>query len=621
MSRPAFKTQLFRFVDTFPAMDGDDDVLRHVGEYFDGAEVPRAPRLRRSTSPSTSRSARRLTASVARRNIARMADQFIVGPDARRGRRRPARAVAQGQRPHRRPPRREDRRRGRGRPLRGAGRRAHDDPVGRGGPLGARRPPRARRPRPAARGSTCRSSRPPSPPTSSRSPARSASPARRTGSGRSSRLAKEPRRPRPHRHGARRRQGPHAPARRASSSPSPSSADVHAGVVIQAYLKDSRDDLAEVIAWSAPRPVPLTVRLVKGAYWDTETVQARAEGWPVPVYERKVETDANFERCVRLLHDHHGEVRAAFGSHNLRSLAYAVAYARGRRHPRHRLRAADAARHGRAGPRRRPAARPPPPRLRPGRRARAGHGLPRAPPAREHLERELRPPPLRRGQGPRRAPRAARRRRPARARAGAAAPDDRRRRPDAVRPEPVAEWRRAWAAGADGRGGGAGGDRGDASTCPRSSAGEQVRTAATIDSVDPGDHEPRRRPRRRRAVPPRPTPRSPPRPRRSSRGRRRRSRSGPRAVPRRGVDAGAARRARRPRGVRGGQAVGPGRRRRVRGHRLLRVLRPGGAAPRRRGRRPGAVAAGGGEPPPLPGQGRRPSSSPRGTSRSPSRPA
>ena len=70
------------------------------------------------------------------------------------------------------------------------------------------------------------------------------------------------------------------------------------------------------------------MRLVKGAYWDTETVHARAAGWPVPVYENKAETDANYERCVRLLHDHHGEVRAAFGTHNLRSLAYAVAYAR-----------------------------------------------------------------------------------------------------------------------------------------------------------------------------------------------------------------------------------------------------------------------------------------------------
>ena len=67
---------------------------------------------------------------------------------------------------------------------------------------------------------------------------------------------------------------------------------------------------------------------MKGAYWDTETVVAEAAGWPVPVYEQKAQTDANFERCVRLLHSHHGRVRAAFGSHNLRSLAYAIAAGR-----------------------------------------------------------------------------------------------------------------------------------------------------------------------------------------------------------------------------------------------------------------------------------------------------
>src|SRR5262249_27943663 len=104
--------------------------------------------------------------------------------------------------------------------------------------------------------------------------------------------------------------------------------DIEAGIVVQAYTKDSRDDLADLIAFSASRAKPITVRLVKGAYWDTETVHARAAGWPVPVYENKAETDANFERCVRLLHDHHGEVRAALGTHNLRSLAYAIAYAR-----------------------------------------------------------------------------------------------------------------------------------------------------------------------------------------------------------------------------------------------------------------------------------------------------
>ncbi|MGH9273382.1 MAG: bifunctional proline dehydrogenase/L-glutamate gamma-semialdehyde dehydrogenase, partial [Acidimicrobiales bacterium] len=105
-------------------------------------------------------------------------------------------------------------------------------------------------------------------------------------------------------------------------------ADVQAGVVIQAVLRDSRDDLADLIAWSGGRRLPITVRLVKGAYWDAETVHAGAAGWEAPVFEQKDETDANYERCTRLLHGHHGEVRAAFGSHNLRSLAYAVSYAR-----------------------------------------------------------------------------------------------------------------------------------------------------------------------------------------------------------------------------------------------------------------------------------------------------
>ena len=48
----------------------------------------------------------------------------------------------------------------------------------------------------------------------------------------------------------------------------------------------------------------------------------------MPVFGTKAETDTSYERCVRMLHDHHGSVRAAFGSHNLRSLAYAITYAR-----------------------------------------------------------------------------------------------------------------------------------------------------------------------------------------------------------------------------------------------------------------------------------------------------
>jgi RHH-type proline utilization regulon transcriptional repressor/proline dehydrogenase/delta 1-pyrroline-5-carboxylate dehydrogenase len=113
----------------------------------------------------------------------------------------------------------------------------------------------------------------------------------------------------------------------------PKLARLNAGIVVQAYLKDSFDDLAELMSWAEerrrrlPGSPPVAVRLVKGAYWDTETIVAKAASWPSPVFENKAETDLNYERCTRLLLGHHGRVRAAFGSHNLRSLAYAMATA------------------------------------------------------------------------------------------------------------------------------------------------------------------------------------------------------------------------------------------------------------------------------------------------------
>jgi RHH-type proline utilization regulon transcriptional repressor/proline dehydrogenase/delta 1-pyrroline-5-carboxylate dehydrogenase len=101
------------------------------------------------------------------------------------------------------------------------------------------------------------------------------------------------------------------------------------GCVIQAYRKDSHTDLLDLLAWSKQAlRKPLQIRLVKGAYWDYETIIARAEGWPVPVFEAKEETDANYERCTRLLVDHAGDVRPAIAGHNLRSIAYAIAYTR-----------------------------------------------------------------------------------------------------------------------------------------------------------------------------------------------------------------------------------------------------------------------------------------------------
>ncbi|MEY2454288.1 MAG: RHH-type transcriptional regulator, proline utilization regulon repressor / proline dehydrogenase [Acidimicrobiaceae bacterium] len=325
MSRPAFKTQLFRFVDVFPALADDADVARHLAEYFDGVEIPKMLDLGVELADHVP-FGRSLEARVARRNIRRMAEQFIVGET-------PDEAV-QGL--HQ---------------LWRAGSAATVDL------LGEKTIVEAEADRYASRvaelltvlsdasqhwapddllerddlGSIPRVN-------VSIKPTALASHYDPLGRDVGIELAK--RRIRPLLRLAHERGAfihfdmEHYDAKDLTMQlfrellSEDEFAHVESGIVVQAYLKDSRDDLASLIAWSAQRARPITVRLVKGAYWDTETVEARAEGWPVPVYERKEATDANYERCVRLLHDHHGEIRAAFGTHNLRSLAYAVTYAR-----------------------------------------------------------------------------------------------------------------------------------------------------------------------------------------------------------------------------------------------------------------------------------------------------
>ena len=103
-----------------------------------------------------------------------------------------------------------------------------------------------------------------------------------------------------------------------------------AGLVLQAYLRDSPELLDRVLEWASAsgRTPPLTVRLVKGAYWDHELVQATQHGWPAPVFEVKADCDRNFEALTRRLLDARPLVRVAVASHNLRSVSHAIAYNR-----------------------------------------------------------------------------------------------------------------------------------------------------------------------------------------------------------------------------------------------------------------------------------------------------
>ncbi len=79
------------------------------------------------------------------------------------------------------------------------------------------------------------------------------------------------------------------------------------------------------------------MRLVKGAYWDSEIAWAKQKNWPIPVFLDKAETDANYERLSRLLLEGHDVIDAAFGSHNLRSLAHAIVAAQRDRRAGQRL--------------------------------------------------------------------------------------------------------------------------------------------------------------------------------------------------------------------------------------------------------------------------------------------
>lgn len=106
------------------------------------------------------------------------------------------------------------------------------------------------------------------------------------------------------------------------------------GCVLQAYLRRTPGDLETMLRWARERGTPFAIRLVKGAYWDTETIKARLARWPLPVWQEKVTSDAAYEACARQLLDHADDVLPAFGSHNLRSLAFVTQYAEACRVPK-----------------------------------------------------------------------------------------------------------------------------------------------------------------------------------------------------------------------------------------------------------------------------------------------
>src|SRR5438552_2529846 len=327
MSHPGFKTELFRFVDVFPACRDDADVLRHLSEYFTGVDVPRALGLGLEVAERVPFGAR-LSTAAARRNIMRMARQLIAGATPEDALPRLA-------------------------ALWRAGEACTVDLLGEKTVTEREAARYAARVRAMLDALVAGTREWPAAPHLERDP---------WGAVPRVNLSVKPTAlsalfaPASARDGlaeARERLLPIL--RRAREAGATVHLDMEhddvkdltlellrglgaefpdgpqLGCVIQAYRKDAFADLRAVVAWSERAlRLPLAVRLVKGAYWDFETVVAAAEGWPVPVFQTKAETAASYERCARYLVDHAGEVRPAFGSHNVRSLAYAVAYTRAR---------------------------------------------------------------------------------------------------------------------------------------------------------------------------------------------------------------------------------------------------------------------------------------------------
>ena len=106
-----------------------------------------------------------------------------------------------------------------------------------------------------------------------------------------------------------------------------------AGIVLQGYLRDAPAQAAAMAAFARERGTPFQVRLVKGAYWDYETIVAGERRWPPPVLTEKRATDAQFERVCAALIDACPHLAVAVGSHNARAHAVAEALAGGARLP------------------------------------------------------------------------------------------------------------------------------------------------------------------------------------------------------------------------------------------------------------------------------------------------
>jgi len=95
------------------------------------------------------------------------------------------------------------------------------------------------------------------------------------------------------------------------------------GLAVQAYQRRAYNVLEWLAARARLHKRKITVRLVKGAYWDSEIKRAQERGFSsYPVFTRKPSTDASYLACARLLATTKDVIYPQFATHNAQTVAF-----------------------------------------------------------------------------------------------------------------------------------------------------------------------------------------------------------------------------------------------------------------------------------------------------------
>ncbi|NDH08750.1 MAG: bifunctional proline dehydrogenase/L-glutamate gamma-semialdehyde dehydrogenase PutA [Gammaproteobacteria bacterium] len=94
------------------------------------------------------------------------------------------------------------------------------------------------------------------------------------------------------------------------------------GIAVQSYQKRAFDVLDWIVSLFEKGKRRIMVRLIKGAYWDSEIKKSQMQGLEdYPVFTRKVFTDVSFQACAKKMFAHTDAIFPSFATHNARSVA------------------------------------------------------------------------------------------------------------------------------------------------------------------------------------------------------------------------------------------------------------------------------------------------------------